>query len=147
MQALVFLVAVVRTLLQLKTDEPPTKVKNQAVQTTPQITITHEIPHAKSSVTILIRGTTLSFPFKISTRNYQPGIKSLCFDTTRNQQIITDIVKATQAGKKCLILTERKEHVDLLAEYLKHNFEIITMTGDLAASKKEETMMRRPITD
>ncbi|OGH88217.1 MAG: hypothetical protein A3J93_00560 [Candidatus Magasanikbacteria bacterium RIFOXYC2_FULL_42_28] len=94
--------------------------------------------YEKPSVSIIIKTTALNFTFKISVRNSQPVIKSLCFDTARNQQIINDIIQSAQSGKKCLVLTERKEHVDIMAEYLKRDFEIITMTGDLAASKKKE---------
>lgn len=115
------------------------EVKNQTAKVvSEQITAAPEPVFAKSSLSILIRDTTLSFPFKISARNYQPTIKSLCFDTARNQQIIADIITSAQAGKKCLVLTERKEHVDLLAEYLKRDFETISMTGDLSASKKKD---------
>lgn len=111
-------------------------IKNTDKKTTAKSTTTSF--YEKPSISIIIKGTTLYFPFKISARNCQPAIKSLCFDTTRNEQIIDDIVQSAQAGKKCLVLTERKEHIDLLAEYLKRDFEIIAMTGDLAASKKKE---------
>lgn len=94
--------------------------------------------HGEPIVSVVIRGTTLSFPFKISTRNYQLAIKALCFDTARNEQIVDDVIEATRAGKKCLVLTERKEHVELLTEYLKRDFEIIAMTGNMSASKKKE---------
>ncbi len=93
--------------------------------------------YKKPTVSIITKSTVLNFPFKISARNCQPAIKSLCFDTARNQQIIDDIVRTAQSGEKCLVLSERKEHVDLLAEYLKRDFEIITMTGDLAIRKKK----------
>ncbi len=94
--------------------------------------------YEKPSISVTIKSTTLYFPFKISARNCQPAIKSLCFDTARNEQIIDNIVQSAQAGKKCLVLTERKEHVDLLAEYLKRDYEIIIMTGDLTANNKKE---------
>lgn len=94
--------------------------------------------YEKPSVSIITKSTALSFPFKISARNSQPAIKSLCFDTARNQQIVDDIIRSAQPGKKCLVLTERKEHVDLLSEYLKRDFEIIALTGDLAVSTKRE---------
>ncbi len=94
--------------------------------------------YEKSLVSIIIRSTVLNFPFKVSARNSQPAIKSLCFDTARNQQIVDDIVRSAQSGKKCLVLTERKEHVDLLVEYLKRDFEVIALTGDLTTNKKKE---------
>ena len=116
------------------------EVKNILNKNTTEIMTTataNATPHEKPSISIIVRSTALNLPFKISARNSQSAIKSLCFDTARNQQIINDIKQSIQSGKKCLVLTERKEHVDLLAEYLKRDFEIITMTGDLAASKKK----------
>lgn len=114
------------------------EVEGKTTQVASEKITTPELPVITPAVSILIRGTTLFFPFKISTRNYQSAIKSLCFDTARNEQIINDIIKMAQANKKCLVLTERKEHVELLTEYLKRDFEIITMTGDLSVSKKKE---------
>ncbi len=114
------------------------EVEHQPKPNLLQKTVAAEPLITNPSVSIIVRGTTLSFPFKISARNYQPAIKSLCFDTARNQQIITDIIAVAKVGKKCLVLTERKEHVDLLTEYLKYDFEVISMTGDLSASKKRD---------
>lgn len=102
-----------------------------------QIVGTTASPHHQPSVSVTIRNTMLNFPFKISVRNNQSAIKSLCFDTVRNQQIVNDIVQSARLDEKCLVLTERKEHVEILAEYLKRDYEVIVMTGDLAASVKK----------
>ena len=45
--------------------------------------------------------------------------------------------KARQ-GYKCLILTERKEHAEALSYYLKREFEIITLTGDMSQRKRSD---------
>ena len=37
----------------------------------------------------------------------------------------------------CLLLTERKEHVDVLNLYLKKDYEIVTLTGDDAISTRK----------
>jgi len=39
---------------------------------------------------------------------------------------------------KCLLLTERREHVDVLNLYLKRDFEVITYTGKLGVRKRKE---------
>ena len=40
-------------------------------------------------------------------------------------------------GKKILVLTERKEHVEVLDLYLKIHCEVITLTGDDSVSKRK----------
>ncbi len=89
-----------------------------------------------SQVEIIIKETSLSFPFKVATKYYQLMSKALIFDTTRNEQIINDVIAEINAGKRCLILTERKEHVDILNLYLKKDFETITLTGNLGAKQR-----------
>lgn len=62
----------------------------------------------------------------------------LTFDSNRNQLIIEDIINEANNGSKCLVLTERKEHVEILSYYLKGQHEIITLTGDLSEKQKNE---------
>lgn len=39
---------------------------------------------------------------------------------------------------KCLILTERKEHVEVLSYYLKREYEVFMLTGDLTEKQRKE---------
>lgn len=98
---------------------------------------TEPIINKENAIEITIRNTSLVFPFKIATKQYQTISKSLIFDTARNELIVNDIRQEINAGKRCLILTERKEHVDMLDLYLKKDFEIIRLTGDLSVRQKE----------
>ncbi len=79
---------------------------------------------------IFIRTTNLVVPFKFTTDNFQLLAKVLCFDTTRNQLIVEDILNKINEGKRLLVLSERKEHLEILALYLKGQCEAIVISGD-----------------
>ncbi len=87
---------------------------------------------------LIIRQTNLEVPFKVKTDNFQMLSKILIFDSSRNSQIIADIKAEADKGLKCLVLTERKEHVEVLSYYLKREYEIIMLTGDLTDKQKKE---------
>ncbi|MBI2415515.1 MAG: DEAD/DEAH box helicase family protein [Candidatus Kerfeldbacteria bacterium] len=87
--------------------------------------------------------TAVQLPFAIRTTNLALGYKALLFDTQRNQQIVSDIIQLAGQHKKCLVMTERKDHVELLRYYLGNNHEVITLTGDL--TKTQRTMRLKQI--
>lgn len=89
-------------------------------------------------VNIAIKETELLFPFKIATKDYHLLSKALIFDTARNQLIVNDVSNAAKSAGKCLVLTERKEHVDILSCYFRKDFEIISLSGDLTDKQKQE---------
>lgn len=93
-------------------------------------------PEDKTNV--IIRETELEIPFKIKTDNFQMLSKIIIFDSERNSQIVGDIKTEAGKGMKCLILTERKEHVEVLSYYLKREYEIISLTGDLTDRQRKE---------
>lgn len=79
---------------------------------------------------VLIRETSLAIPFKFTTDLFQLLAKVVCFDTARNQLIVEDILKETTSGKKVLVLSERKEHLEILNLYLKGKCETIVISGE-----------------
>lgn len=94
---------------------------------------------------LIIQETNLSVPFSISVAQFPVLSKILTFDSQRNQMIVGDILKEAKSGKKCLVLTERKDHVEALSLYLKKDFEVITLTGTLLPRKRREK--EKQITD
>ena len=86
---------------------------------------------------VLIRTTTLAVPFKFSTDHFQLLAKVVCFDTARNQLIVEDILSKVADGKRLLVLSERKEHLEILAMYLKGKCETIVISGDDSAPKRK----------
>jgi superfamily II DNA or RNA helicase len=86
---------------------------------------------------IMIRETDLDFPYESKTDDFFLLSKVIIFDSSRNRMIAQDAIKMLDAGNKVMILTERKEHVDVLYAFLKANAEVIAVTGDeRIASKK-----------
>jgi len=95
-----------------------------------------------SSSELVIRDTDLQIPFKVKTDNFQMLTKIIIFDSNRNTQIIDDIIIEAEKGKKCLVLTERKEHIEVLSCYLKKEYEVIELIGDLTEKQKREKIQQ-----
>lgn len=87
--------------------------------------------------TVSIKETDINLPFKVGIGNFQILSKILTFDTHRNQLIVSDIINEVEAGNKCLVLSERKEHIDILNQYLKNKYETIILTGDLTLKQRK----------
>ncbi|MGB3080695.1 MAG: DEAD/DEAH box helicase family protein [Saprospiraceae bacterium] len=81
-------------------------------------------------VKIVIRNTTLDMPFNPKTDLFETLSKVLIHDTARNKLILRDIGDELNKGKKVIIITERKEHIDTLHQFLKASFETILLTGE-----------------
>lgn len=75
-----------------------------------------------------------------SSLNYQDICAKLCTDEARNQRIIDDVLKAHCSGRNCLVLTERKEHADILyaAIFPKCRNMFILSGRDKAKEKREK---------
>lgn len=85
---------------------------------------------------VIIRETHLQIPFKFSTDNFQLLAKLICFDTNRNQMIVKDILEQTSGGKRILLLSERRDHLEILGLYLKGQRETITISGEDSTAKR-----------
>jgi len=79
---------------------------------------------------IIIRNTELVIPFNPKTDRFETLSKVLVHDSARNRLILKDVIAELNSGKKVIILTERKEHIDTLNQFLKQSFETITLSGD-----------------
>jgi superfamily II DNA or RNA helicase len=79
---------------------------------------------------IIIRNTELDVPFNSKTDQFETLSKILIHDSARNKLILEDIVSELKQGKKVVVITERKEHIDTLNQYLKQSFETVTLCGD-----------------
>lgn len=79
---------------------------------------------------IIVRNTNLHIPFNIKTDKIETLSKILVHDSVRNKLILDDVVNELKAGKKSVIITERKDHIESLNQYLKQFHETITLSGD-----------------
>ena len=90
---------------------------------------------------LIIKPTTLSVLFTPKVDQYDLLSKLVIFNDTRNLQIVSDILELVKQGKKTIVLTERKDHVDVLSLYLRGKAEIITFTGDDSVKSRREKMI------
>ena len=79
---------------------------------------------------IIIRNTELDVPFNSKTDQFETLSKVLVHDSARNKLILKDVISELTSGKKVVIITERKEHLDSLNQYLKQSYETIVLSGD-----------------
>ncbi|NTS43094.1 DEAD/DEAH box helicase family protein [Flavisolibacter sp. BT320] len=85
---------------------------------------------------VIIRNTELDVPFNAKTDKFETLSKILVHDSARNKLILKDIVEELNSGKKAVILTERKEHIDSLNQYLKQSYEVVTLSGEDSESSR-----------
>lgn len=86
---------------------------------------------------VVVRETALDFPFNPKTDTFETLSKVLVHDSARNKLILGDITAELNKGKKAVIITERKEHIDTLYQLLKQSFEVVTLSGDDSESNRK----------
>ena len=79
---------------------------------------------------IIIRNTSLDVPFNSKADSFETLSKIMVHDSIRNKLILSDVTTELNKGKKAVIITERKEHIDTLYQFLKQSFEAITLSRD-----------------
>ena len=95
---------------------------------------------SSKKVSVIIRETDLLIPFDYKTDNAETLHRILIHDSARNQLIIEDIKTEVNTGKKILLLTERKVHIEVLCQYLKNKYEVISISGEDAASVRKSKL-------
>jgi len=86
---------------------------------------------------VVIKKTDLEIPFEHMIDDPKILSKVLIFDSKRNKMILEDISLQVETGKKILVLTERKEHIEVLNLYLKKSFETIAISGGDSMAKRK----------
>ena len=79
---------------------------------------------------IIIRNTELDIPYNSKKDKFEILSKILVHDSSRNKLILEDVKAEINKGKKVVIITERKDHIDSLYQYLKQSYEAITLSGE-----------------
>lgn len=85
---------------------------------------------------IIVRNAELDVPFDSKTDQFEILSKILVHDSARNKLILEDVKTELNKGKKVVIITERKEHIDSLYQYLKQSYETITLSGEDSESNR-----------
>jgi superfamily II DNA or RNA helicase len=94
-------------------------------------------PNHTEQLSVIVRETDLFTPFNSKTDNTETLLPILIHDTARNELIVNDIKREVTAGRKVLVLTERKTHTVILNQYLKSTAETIILTGDDSAQTRK----------
>lgn len=90
-------------------------------------------PHeniGQKRATIIIRNTELDIPFNSKTDKFENLSKVLIHDSARNKLILEDVINEIKVGKRTVIITERKEHIESLYQFLKQEYEVVMLSGD-----------------
>ncbi|MCO6488272.1 MAG: DEAD/DEAH box helicase [Phaeodactylibacter sp.] len=88
---------------------------------------------------VIIRETSLEVPFNAKVDPFETLSKILVHDTARNKLILKDVTKELQKGNRAVIITERREHIQSLEQFLKQSYETVTLSGeDTEKSRKEK---------
>ena len=86
---------------------------------------------------VIIYTTKLTLPFLYKTDHYETLAKVVSFDSTRNELLTKAILKEIKNNRKVLVLTERKEHIEILNLYLRGKVETISISGNDSASSRK----------
>lgn len=91
---------------------------------------------------VIIRPTNFRLPPDLqdsALQSIQEVISQLAHDEERNQIIIQDVIAAVKAGRSPVLLTERRDHLDLLADLLaQHIQNVIVMAGGMGKKQRKQ---------
>ena len=91
---------------------------------------------------VIVTVTDVQAPFGDSPRHFPLIAKVISNDSSRNALMVADIAREAKNGKTILVLTERKEHAEMLRAHLRRDFETVLFTGDLSAQQKKRALQR-----
>jgi superfamily II DNA or RNA helicase len=85
---------------------------------------------------VIIRDTEFDIPFNSKTDQFETLSRMLVHDSARNKLILKDVTTELKSGKRVIIITERKEHIDSLYQFLKQAFEVVALSGEDSESSR-----------
>jgi superfamily II DNA or RNA helicase len=91
---------------------------------------------------VIVRPTTFHLPLhlqNVASAPIQEVYAMLARDDERNHLIVQDVIAAVQANRFPVLLTERREHLDLLANLLAQQIQnVIIMTGGMGKKQRKQ---------
>lgn len=90
--------------------------------------------------TLMVRETSFTYPSLDVPPAIQEVFRSLVHDEARTSLIVADVRRAVSEGRRCLILSQWREHCRLLAEALSSH-RIMSFVLDGTLGKKQRTML------
>lgn len=91
---------------------------------------------------VIVTITDVKVPFGDTPRHFPLVAKVISNDSSRNAMIVAGIAKEAKNNKTILVLTERKEHAEMLRAHLRRDFETILFSGDLSTRQKKRALQR-----
>ncbi len=92
---------------------------------------------------VIPKRTNFRLPSNLEEPSIQDIYRSLMLDEPRNELIVSDLLQALEAGRSPLLLTERTEHLQLLAGKLNGAIsQIIELKGGMGRKQRQEVMER-----
>ena len=82
------------------------------------------------SFDIQIIESAVELPFRYKNDHYEILAKTISYDTARNRLIFEVVLKHLNQNHKILLLTEQKEHIEVLALHLRNQTEVTTISGN-----------------
>lgn len=90
---------------------------------------------------LIVRETDFQLPGLDVQRPIQDIYRSLADDAPRNELILADVTASLEAGRSPIVLTERRDHLDFLAERLcgqvRH---LVVLRGGASAKRRREVL-------
>ncbi len=85
---------------------------------------------------LLVRETGFVLPWTSDTKIHEVW-DAMIHDETRNRLIACDIIAAVRERRNCLVLTERREHMELLADLLRTEVpQLVMLRGGMSAKER-----------
>jgi superfamily II DNA or RNA helicase len=91
---------------------------------------------------VIVAATDVRAPFGDTPRHFPLVAKVISNDSSRNAIIVEGIAREAKDDNTILVLTERKEHAEMLRAHLRRDFETILFSGDLSARQKKRALQR-----
>lgn len=86
---------------------------------------------------VIVRETKVKLPAEMKDPQIQDVYHAILLDSMRNKMIVDDVKKALMEGKHPILLTERREHIDVFKKEFKKIENVYYLTGGL---KKKELL-------
>ncbi len=96
----------------------------------------HDIEEFKQA-RVIVRDTSLDVPFNHKTDPFEILSRILVHDTARNKLILSDIEHELSKGLKVVVITERKEHIEVLYQHLKQSYEVVKLSGEDSGNSRK----------
>ncbi len=85
--------------------------------------------------------TSFSYPYE-GRSQYQALIATLAADRARNGQIAADVAREARAGQACLVLSERRDQLEALAELLPAELAVDRVSSAVGPSERKQVVDR-----